>query len=112
MKIESRTEDGVVVLHAGGRMTLDQITDLDFAVRRHLEGGARKFVLNLADVTDISSTGVGRLYQLHTNLELSQGRMILADISQVCEYVLDLARMNDVFTIMTSEAAAIKELAD
>lgn len=93
-------------------MTLDQIADLDFSVRRHLEGGERKFVLNLADVTDISSTGIGRLYQLHTNLELSQGRLILADISQVCEYVLELARMNDVFTIMTSETAAINELVD
>ncbi len=112
MKIESREENGVVILRAGGRMTLDQINDLDLAVRRHLESGARRFVLNLADVTDISSTGIGRLFQLHTDLELSQGRLILADISQVCEYVLDLARMNDVFTIKTTEVAAIQELAD
>ena len=110
MKIESRTENDVLILRPAGRLTLDQITELDFAVRRHLESGARKFVLNVVDVTDISSTGIGRLYQLHTTLQLSQGRLILADLSQVCEYVLELARMKDVFTIFTQEAAAIKEL--
>ena len=110
MKIQSKVENGIVRMRPGGRMTLDQITELDHAVREHLEQGAKKFVLNLSDVTDISSSGVGRLYQLHNTLQTSGGQLCLADLSQVCEYVLDLARMTDVFAIFATEEAAVAEL--
>ncbi len=112
MKIESRLEShgSIAVLRPVGRMDLGHIAALDEAVHQHRQKGVRKFVLELTDVTDISSTGIGRIFGLHQDLEMNGGRLVLADLSQVVEYVLDLARMDDVFKIFPRVDDAVQEL--
>ena len=61
----------------------------------------------MADVTDISSSGIGKLLQIKKDCELKGRILLLADISPVTEYVLDLARLTDMFDICKTEAEAL-----
>ncbi len=110
MRIQVKRHEKFAVLRLGGRLTLDQIQELDETTRGLLLEGFRFFVLNLIDVTDISSTGVGRILGLHRSVEAQKGAIVLAELSAVCEYVLELARLTDVFEIHKREEDAIRSV--
>ncbi len=112
MNIEGREEGDIIILRVGGRMDLDEIPRLDAAVQACLEKGARKIILNLLDITDCSSTGISRLVNLHKYLEQRKGRMVIAEAAPVVEYVLELARLDDIFDQYRTEAAAIESFSD
>ena len=113
MDIQTHLEGTVVVIKLTGRMSLDQLPLLSQEVQSHMEEGKLYFVFNMLDVTDISSTGIGRILGIYKELELKHGKLALAELSPVCEYVLDLARLTDIFPTYKSEiegVLALKEL--
>jgi anti-anti-sigma factor len=110
MRIQVKRHEKFAVLRLGGRLTLDQIQELDETARSLLLEGFRFFVLNLIDVTDISSTGIGRILSLHRSVEVQKGAIVLTELSAVCEYVLELARLTDVFEIHKREEDAIRSV--
>ncbi|MCB1327019.1 MAG: STAS domain-containing protein [Spirochaetales bacterium] len=110
MKIESEEQQGTVVFRIEGRMDLSHVPLIDDHVRRYLEKGLRYFILNMVDVRDISSSGIGKILQLSRQLDDRGGRLVLADLSPVCEYVLDLAQLSDVIPTYKTEAEAVNAL--
>ncbi|MCB1165767.1 MAG: STAS domain-containing protein [Leptospiraceae bacterium] len=112
MRIESEKRGQVMVLKLQGRVDLENVSELLSAVRTHLAEGEKNFVLNMIDVTDISSTGIGRLLEISKEVQLVRGRLGLSDLSQVVEYVLDLARLSDIFEIFPNDKSAVEALSD
>ena len=111
MDIKTEEKDGVAVLRIKGRMDLAEIAFLDERVKTLRAQGLNRFVLNLVDVTEITSSGIGRILNIHRTLEgVEGGGLALADLSPVVEYVLDLARLADVFPTFPQEDAAVAYL--
>lgn len=110
MEIKTSEKDGIHLLAIKGRMDLSEIALLDEKVNQLRAFGHKWFVLNLIDVTEITSSGVGRVLNIQRTLEGDKGGLALADVSAVVEYVLELARLNDIFPTFATEADAIDYL--
>ncbi len=110
MNIASREVDGIVVLKLVGRLTLEEISVLDRIAKEHMRAGRHRFVLNMVDVRDLSSSGLGEILRLQKSAQSKGGGLALADISSVTAYVLDLARLKDIFQSFPSDDAAVNYL--
>jgi len=110
MNIEINQRHTAKVLRVNGRMDLERIAILDDTIQELLDHGCCEFVLNLIDVTDISTTGIQRMLTLLGKIEARKSRLVLTDLSPVCEYVLDLADMTDTFTVFDTEDEALAGL--
>ena len=100
--------EDIIVIKISGHMDLDQIGELDRIFNEYFAQGYRLFVLNMVDVRDISSTGISRILSMFKKLELSRGRLALAELSAVSAYVLELARLDDIFPMYLTQKEAIE----
>ncbi len=110
MQIDVRNFDRASVLSLKGRLDLEHVARLSESVMEALNRSQRFIVLNMIDVTDISSTGIGRILQLSRECESRGAVMALSDTSAVVDYVLDLARLKDIFQIYGSDQEALEKL--
>lgn len=108
LKLKELHHGQVKILRIGGRMDLEHITELDGVMERIFAAGFKNVIINLIDVTDISSTGVGRLLKISNILQSKDGCLVICDLSPVCDYVLDLARLKDAFEVALNEETALK----
>ena len=105
--IDTKKIDDIVVFKLMHRIDLEQIQELNQKFQEFLEDNHRFFVLNMIDVKDISSSGIGQVLDMFHRLDACCGRLVLSDLSAVCEYVLDLARLTDIFPTYRNDAEAI-----
>ncbi len=97
------------MLRIKGRLDLESVARLTESVQQALNESARYIILHMIDVTDISSTGIGRILQLSRECENRGASLCLADNSAVVDYVLDLARLKDIFQIFPSVEEALQK---
>jgi anti-sigma B factor antagonist len=72
------------------------------------EAGRYKVVLNMKDVTFISSAGLGKLIDTQkTCKHLKRGELILAEVPPQIKEALDLAGLLSLFKIFDSEVEAV-----
>lgn len=90
-----------------GRMTLEYLAILDEKVEQLLRLGYRHLLLNMIDVTDISSSGLVKMLSLQSAVQAKSGALALIEPSPVVEHVLDLAGLADVFSIYDDEQKAL-----
>ncbi|HBS04595.1 MAG TPA: hypothetical protein DEA96_06510 [Leptospiraceae bacterium] len=110
MQIEVRNLERASILNLKGRLDLEHVARLSESVMEALNRSQKYIVLNMIDVTDISSTGIGRILQLSRECESRGAALALSDPSAVVEYVLDLARLKDIFQIYASDQEALEKL--
>ena len=71
--LNTRTVDGVVVVDMSGKLTIGEpVLSLRQAIKRFVDDGSLKFVLNLGDVSYIDSSGLGELVTSYTSPVVSQ----------------------------------------
>ena len=74
MVVNPRRLDDVVILDLSGRITIGEGTlILRDRIQKLLKGGDRKFLLNLADVDYIDSSGLGELVSSFTTVRNQEG---------------------------------------
>ena len=99
----------IVAIDIRGRITAGEGTlVLRNLVRKVLDGGTRKIVLNLHEVGYVDSSGLGELVKTYTTVQKEGGQLKLVELSK---RVLDLLRMTNlhaVFDIQDDEASAIQ----
>jgi anti-anti-sigma factor len=94
--VQTKNEQGVLVLTASPPRIQDE--DLAMAVREDLlqaltESGAKKVVLNLEHVQQMSSVAFWPLLSLHRKLKESSGRLLLCNLQPGVSEVLHVTRM-------------------
>src|SRR5438034_8934378 len=81
MLLNPRRLDDVVVLDLSGRITMGEGTlILRDRIRKLLAAGHQKFLLNLADVDYIDSSGLGELVSSFTTVRNQGGQLKLLDL--------------------------------
>lgn len=109
MHINAREVQGVTILDISGRITLgDETGTLRDAVRDLVSKGAKKIVLNLAEVTYIDSTGVGELVGSLMTVRNAGGELKLMNLTPKVKDVVNVTKLYTVFDVKDDEFTAIK----
>lgn len=79
--------------------------ELNQAIESH---GSCRLVLDLANVTVITSSAIGKMIGLHRNLHRREGMLVMCGVSTGVHNVLATAKLNDYFHITPATEAAMK----
>ena len=109
LRIAERKVEDLTVLSLSGEILLDD-GDIRFGkyVDQLLAKGARKFVVDLAQVTYIDSAGVGMMVAEQRLVQEKGGKMKLVGLTSRSNRLLSTMRLSTVFEIYDDEAAALR----
>ena len=108
MKIEVRTVGDGKVMDCSGKITLGEGTmSIRTKVRECLDGGAKKILLNLGDVSYIDSSGIGELVSTYTTVLNGGSRLKLLNLTNRIKQLLTITKLLTVFETFEDEKAAL-----
>ena len=108
LTIASREVDGVAVLDLSGRITLGEgSVQLRDAIRDLISKGQKNILLNLGDVNDIDSSGLGELVSAYTTAKNQGASLRLLKLTKKVHDLLQLTKLYTVFDIYDDEASAV-----
>jgi anti-sigma B factor antagonist len=111
MTLKARRLDDVVILDLSGRITIGEGTlMLRSYIQKLLDGGESKFLLNLADVDYIDSSGLGELVTSFTTVRNKNGQLKLLNLTRRVRDLLQITKLLTVFDAFDNEAEALKTL--
>ncbi len=95
------TEEGAeFVLRLTGEFFLEDADAFDVQTDRIFERKPERLVVDMRDLSAISSAGLGALLKLQTRARQNQCGMSLTALPQNIEQIFRLSRLDSVFTIM------------
>ena len=108
MTYTTRDVGGVTIVDLSGKITLGEggVT-LREEVRKLLDEGKKKIVLNLADVNYIDSSGLGELVSAYTAVKNGGGELKLLNLTSKVRDLLVITKLVTVFDVKDNEAAAV-----
>ena len=108
LNIRERQAGDVTVLDMDGRITIGEgSVALRSAVRRLLEEGKHKILLNLAGVGYIDSSGIGELVSSYTTINKDGGQLKLLSLTEKLRDLLTITKLLTVFDVYDTEAEAL-----
>lgn len=112
MRLEPRCIDDVVIVDLSGRITIGEGTIvLRETIQNLLTAGESKFLLNLADVDYIDSSGLGELVTSFTTVRSHGGQLKLLNLTRRVHDLLQITKLLTVFEVFTNETKAVKSMA-
>jgi len=108
LMIKQRAVSEVVVLDLTGRLWI-----LDLPLRDLMNGlladGKRHFVVNLAGVDYMDSSGLGQLVSIWTSIRNKNGYLTLLNPSKRVRRLFEITRLHTVFEVFEQEPAAVEK---
>src|SRR5437868_347308 len=108
LNIRERQAGDITVLDMDGRITIGEgSVALRSAVRRLIEEGKKKILLNLAGVGYVDSSGIGELVSSYTTINREGGQLKLLKLTQKIKDLLTITKLLTVFDVYDDEAEAL-----
>src|SRR5687767_5009931 len=108
LNISERQVGGVTVLDMDGKITIGEgSVALRTGIRRLLEEGKKKILLNLAKVGYIDSSGIGELVSSYTAINKESGELKLLNLTQKLQDLLTITKLLTVFDVYDNEQEAL-----
>lgn len=108
LTIKERTAGDITILDMNGKMTIGEgSVALRTAIRRLLEEGKKKILLNLGGVSYIDSSGIGELVSSFTAINKEQGQLKLLNLTDKLKDLLGITKLLTVFDVYTNESDAL-----
>jgi anti-anti-sigma factor len=109
LEISQRDIGEVTILDLSGKITISEGT-MKFrdSVRKLIEQGRRKLLLNFADVSYIDSSGIGELVSVYTAINNQKGTLKLLNIPKRIGDLLKITKLITVFETFSEETSAMK----
>jgi anti-sigma B factor antagonist len=105
--VVEKVVDGVMVVDLRGRITLGEETEaLRGRVKRLVEAGHTRIILNLEGVDYIDSVGLSTLVSSYTSARKQGGDVKLLHLTKRVHDLLQITRLSTVFEIYDSLEAA------
>ena len=112
MNLNIRESSGVTIIDIMGRLTLgDTPTILKDEIRRLIEEGKTRLVLNLAGLTYLDSSGMGLLVGAYAAVSRVGGQLKLSGLTSRVKDLLLITKLYSVFEVYDDEAAAVASFA-
>ena len=108
LNIRERQAGDVTILDMDGKITIgDGNVALRSAIRRLIEEGKKKILLNLGGVGYVDSSGIGELVSSYTTIQREGGQLKLLNLTQKIHDLLGITKLLTVFDTYTDEAEAL-----
>ena len=108
LTIGERVVGDVTIVDLSGTITLGETNrDLHNAIKRLVQEGKNKIVLNLARVTKIDSSGLGELVAGFTTLKTNDGALKLLGMPANIVDLMTITKLYTVFEIFDEERSAV-----
>src|SRR5918911_3933375 len=108
LNISERQAGDVTVLDLGGKITIGEgSVSLRGAIRRLVEEGKKKLLLNLGQVSYVDSSGVGELVASFITVTREGGQLKLLNLTRKIQDLLAITKLLTVFDVYEDEAAAL-----
>jgi anti-sigma B factor antagonist len=106
--LNTRKVDSIIIFDMQGKLAIGEpVLLFRNTMRRFMEDGSRKFILNLAGVSKIDSTGMGELITTFASLKNRQGDVKLLNLTKSTKDLLQITKLLTVFDSYDDEAQAI-----
>ena len=108
LNIKERQAGDVTILDMDGKITIGEgSVAMRSAIRRLLEEGKKKILLNLAGVGYIDSSGIGELVSSFTTTGREGGQLKLMNLTQKINELMVITKLATVFDTFDDEASAL-----
>ncbi|MDQ3651278.1 MAG: STAS domain-containing protein [Acidobacteriota bacterium] len=108
LNIRERQAGDVTVIDMEGKITIGEgSVAVRSAVRRLLEEGKKKILLNLAGVSYVDSSGIGELVSSFTTINREGGQLKLLNLTQKIRDLLAITKLLTVFDVYEDEPTAL-----
>ena len=108
LNINERQAGDVTVLDMSGKITIGEgSVSLRSAIRRLLEEGKKRILLNLAGVSYVDSSGIGELVSSYTAINKEGGQLKLLNLTQKLQDLLTITKLLTVFDVYEHEPDAL-----
>lgn len=108
MRVKTEMKDDIAIVHANGKLMGGPESDaLRDEVKRLLEDGVRKFVINLKGVPWINSTGLGALMSVYTSIQREDGALKLCHVSDRIQSLFMITKLLTIFDTHPSQDEAV-----
>ncbi len=108
LNIKERQAGDVAILDLSGKITIGEgSVQLREAVRRLLDEGKKKILLNLGDVSYVDSSGIGELVSSYTTTNNQGGQLKLLNLTKKIQDLLMITKLLTVFETFDNEADAV-----
>src|SRR5919206_1429816 len=100
LNIRERQAGDVTILDLEGKITIGEgSVSLRSAIRRLIEEGKKKILLNLAGVSYVDSSGIGELVSSYTTINREGGQLKLLKLTQKIKDLLTITKLLTVFDV-------------
>jgi len=111
MKIKEKIEDHVAILTLSGKMMGGpETTALHDHIRGLLNDKINRVVIDLGDIRWMNSSGIGVLMACMTTLTNSEGKLVLARVSEKVNSLLIITQLIKVFETYETVERAVSSL--
>ena len=108
LTIAQRGVSEVVILDLAGRLWILDLPLRDL-INKLVTEGKRHFVLNIAGVDYVDSSGLGQLVTIWTSVRNKGGHVIVLSPTHRVEKLLEITRLDTVFQVLKSETEAVNK---
>lgn len=106
--IKDRQVGEVTILDLSGKITIGEgSVQLREAVRKLLDDGKKKLLLNLGDVSYVDSSGIGELVSSYTTTNNNGGQLKLLNQTKKIHDLLTITKLLTVFETFDNEGNAV-----
>ena len=109
LDLKERQAGDVTILDLSGEVRIgDASIALRDAIRKLVDAGKKKVLLNLAGVKYMDSSGIGELIANYTTLSRQGGQLKLLNLTDRIQNLLVITKLLTVFDSYDNEAEALK----
>jgi anti-sigma B factor antagonist len=108
LSIREREKEGVTILDLDGRLTAgESIASLREQIIGGIDRGSSRFVLNMAGVDYVDSSGLGMMVVCYTTLKRAGGVLRLLNLTSRNLELLVVTKLTTIFEVFTDEQDAV-----
>ena len=108
LNIRERQAGDVTILDLEGKITIGEgNVALRSAIRRLIQEGKKKVLLNLSGVSYMDSSGIGELVSSHTTITGKEGQLKLLNLQAKIKDLLAITKLLTVFDVYENESEAL-----
>jgi anti-anti-sigma factor len=109
MNVNMRQRDGVSILDLKGKITIGSgDVALRHAIQEVMDGGARKILINMQEVSTIDSSGIGELVSAYTTATNRGAKLKLYNLPAKVTDILTITQLITVFDVFDNEDEAVR----
>lgn len=99
-----------LVYRIEGEVDFDHARELKEHFERSIMNGVIRYIINLSQVPNIDSTGIGTLIYLVTNVRKKNGMVFLTDVNKTVRHLIELSCLTEYFHMVKTESDAVQTI--